>query len=349
MGYNFVVKNSTKFLRKNGFIRITKCWEGYLIPKTIEKIGYLTVGYVNFGYYGKAIGSVRQNVYDGDTINVSTKKNFGIRFLGVDAAEMKIPLPKSRAFTSLSSQGWIDFLTDPFAANYGDFDPALDPGLKTHLQNSSGANVATNHKHHADEAEDALEKLITDDMATLGKTKDDFEFFLAFAQEIMDGYGRFLCFINGNQPDATDPEPRPLSYNERLMIEGQVSPYFIWPNIDPYRPKKGSLRKSVVKSGGANTEANASATMKRAREGVKDARQKKKGIFDDIYPLAIQPFEVRFLSRRKPPNRWLIDLGKNGDTLVKPQDYYTITNLEDRLYIPDEYVPLFVEEGWKMP
>lgn len=314
----------------------------------IEKIGYLTVGYVNLGYYGETIGSVRQNVYDGDTINVSTKKNFGIRFLGVDAAEMKIPLPKSRTFTSLSNQRWTDFLTDPFAASYGDFEPVLDPGLKTHLQSRMGANAATNHKHHADEAEDALEKLITDDMATLGKTKVDFEFFLAFAQEIMDGYGRFLCFINRNQPDANDPEPRPLSYNERLMIEGKVSPYFIWPNIDPYRPKV-SLRKAVVDPGGANTEATTDPALKRARDGVKDARQKKKGIFDNTNPLAIQPFEVRFLSRRKPPNRWLIDLGKNDDTLVKPQDYYTITNLEDRLYIPDEYVPLFVEEGWEKP
>jgi hypothetical protein len=43
----------------------------------------------------------------------------------------------------------------------------------------------------------------------------------------------------------------------------------------------------------------------------------------------------------------VIDLSKNDDVLIKPQEYYTIPNVEDRLFIPEEYVPLFVEAGWK--
>jgi hypothetical protein len=61
-------------------------------------------------------------------------------------------------------------------------------------------------------------------MQTLGKTKDDFEFFLSFAHEVMDGYGRLLAYINRAQPNAEQPAPRPLSYNERLLEQGMVTP-----------------------------------------------------------------------------------------------------------------------------
>jgi len=43
----------------------------------------------------------------------------------------------------------------------------------------------------------------------------------------------------------------------------------------------------------------------------------------------------------------VIDLGRNDDSLVPPQEYYAVQNPEDRLFIPEEYVPLFVEKGWK--
>jgi hypothetical protein len=37
----------------------------------------------------------------------------------------------------------------------------------------------------------------------------------------------------------------------------------------------------------------------------------------------------------------------NVVVLIKPQKYYIVANIEDRLFIPEEYVPLFVEAGWK--
>lgn len=76
-------------------------------------------------------------------------------------------------------------------------------------------------------------------------------------------------------------------------------------------------------------------------------RKKKIGIFDEQNPLRLQPFEVRFLARRSPPNRWIIDLSKNEDSLIRPQKYYTVHNMEDRLFIPEGYVPLFVEKRWQ--
>jgi glyoxylase-like metal-dependent hydrolase (beta-lactamase superfamily II) len=53
--------------------------------------------------------------------------------------------------------------------------------------------------------------------------------------------------------------------------------------------------------------------------------------------------------RRQPPDRWLIDLSGEGDTLIPPQSYPSVPLPEDRLFIPAEFVPLWVEKGWQRP
>jgi len=158
----------------------------------------------------------------------------------------------------------------------------------------------------------------------------------------MDRYGRLLCFINRYQTEGE----RPLSYNERLLQAGLISPYFIWPNINPFR-EKGSLVKAVIEPKKAKEEAQRDPLLRKAREGFRRARREGRGIFSPEGPLQLEPFEVRFLAGQRPPTRWVIDLSKNDDVLIKPQKYYTIKNQEDRLYIPEEYVSLFVEKGWK--
>jgi hypothetical protein len=80
---------------------------------------------------------------------------------------------------------------------------------------------------------------------------------------------------------------------------------------------------------------------------VKSAREQRIGIFEAEDPLRLEAFELRFLARRRPPDRWIIALSKNDDVLIGPQDYHTLPNIEDRLFIPEEYVPLFVEAGWR--
>lgn len=188
---------------------------------------------------------------------------------------------------------------------------------------------------------------MTHDLQVLNQTEDEFKFFLTFAHEIMDRYGRLLYYINRYQEKANYPEPRPKSYNERLLKVGKVSPYFIWPNIDPFKGKT-SLKDAVIPPKKPNDTAESNPILSSARQEVRDARQNKIGIFDAEDPLKLQPFEVRFLARKSPPNRWVIDLGKNDDVLLNPQEYYTIGNIEDRLYIPEEYVPLFIEAVWKL-
>jgi hypothetical protein len=41
-----------------------------------------------------------------------------------------------------------------------------------------------------------LEATVDGDLEDLGRTKDDFGFFLAFAGEVMDRYGRLLAYLH---------------------------------------------------------------------------------------------------------------------------------------------------------
>lgn len=93
--------------------------------------------------------------------------------------------------------------------------------------------------------------------------------------------------------------------------------------------------------------AQADSTLRRAGEWVREARARHLGVFNAMDPLLFEPFELRLLAGRRPPQRWVIDLSRNDDVLVHPQNYHTIPHLEDRLFLPEEFVPLFVENGWR--
>lgn len=301
-----------------------------------------TVGHMGLGMFGTQVGTVKQQVYDGDTITVRALGNFGIRFLGIDTAEKKIPLPGENSFTSLSDPAWEAYLSNPFATG----ELIYSAGLTAYLQGRTGPGVATNHKKFGDKAEDKLEEFVQNDLTEMGVSKQDFAFYLRFAFDIMDGYGRLLCYINRDQPDANIPSPRPKSYNTRMIESGLASPYLIWPNINPWRAH-GSIVDAVFAPGTANNMAIADAKLHQAREAVKKARADEKGIFEAADPLLIEPFEIRYLSRQAAPSRWVIDLSKNDSILVHPENYYTIPFTEDRLYISAQHVPLFVEAGWQ--
>jgi hypothetical protein len=43
----------------------------------------------------------------------------------------------------------------------------------------------------------------------------------------------------------------------------------------------------------------------------------------------------------------VIDLAAGDDLLRRPQSYHEIANPEDRLFVPEEYVPLFATKGWR--
>jgi endonuclease YncB( thermonuclease family) len=293
--------------------------------------------------------SVKQAVHDGDTVNVDPDGHVSVRLLGVDAPEVSFTLPDRppNTFLSIESAEWTAFLADPFAVALPAFDPPLSASLLANLQARLGATCASNHARFARSATRTFEGLIDQDSSQHGLTTETFRFFLSFANDVIDRYGRFLGFLNIDLPVP----PRPLSYNERLLADGHVIPYFIWPNINPFR-RPLNLLDAVPAPG----QPIADPSLDRARQSVRDARAAHRGVFEPADPLQLLPFELRYLARtsargnervRGGPDRWVIDLAAGDDRLLPPPRYIEIPNAEDRLFVPVEYVPLFVEAGWQ--
>jgi hypothetical protein len=73
--------------------------------------------------------------------------------------------------------------------------------------------------------------------------------------------------------------------------------------------------------------------------------------------LRLLPFELRYLARtttyslnpsRPGPDRWVIDIAAGtGKLPLPPHRYIEILNVEDRLFVNEEHVPLFVKHGWQ--
>jgi hypothetical protein len=147
------------------------------------------------------------------------------------------------------------------------------------------------------------------DIQGLGQTNQTFEFFMVFANDVMDRYGRLLGYINRDHPNPTQPS-RPRSHNERLLQEEEVATYFIWPNVDPYR-RAGSVVAAAESfpPGSANAAAERDFSMKFARARGRQC-QGGLGVFAGA-SLRLLPLVLRFPSRRQPPDPWVIDQSKN--------------------------------------
>ena len=310
------------------------------MAKAIEDIGGLKVGHFGLGEHGAGIGTVPQQVHDGDTVVVRALGNLSIRFLGVDTPEVSISLPPADRFESIGGANWAAFLADPFSDRFGLID--LAPALRAHLAARLGADCAANHYRHALAAQRALEAEVQADVADSGGDRAAFRFFVAFAGEVMDSYGRLLGYINCFQNEP----PRPPDYNSRLLAAGHALPYFIWPNVNPFR-RQASLIEAVPVPGTAALVAGRESSLRAARLAVRAARDAGHGVFAAADPLRLEPFELRYLAGRRAPSRWVIDLSSDSDRLLPPQRYIEIARPEDRLYVPAEYVPLFVERGWR--
>jgi len=289
------------------------------------------------------VQTLNQAVPDGDTVGSQLDGTGSVRFLGVDTPEKSFEQPLGGA-QNLDGPRWEQFLTNPFANGF----PAqlLEPPLAAHLQPRFGSGAAANHHRHAVAAGEALKQLIQSDATALGQSTDEFRYFLAFSYEVFDRYGRFLAFLNRNQPNPTVPSPRPSSYNERQLETGHALPYFIWPNINPFR-EADTVASAVPLPGTANVFAER-GDLKRARDLVKNARTAGLGVFDAADPLRFEAFEIRYLGRGEVPTRAVIDLSNNDDVIFRPQSYFKVPHQEDRLFIPEEFIPLFAAKGWRL-
>lgn len=320
------------------------------MPKAIfsDSENNRTTGLALPGIYSGRPGSVKQQVHDGDTLNVVMNGNLGVRLLGIDTPEVSFAFPGPKfEFVNLSSDRWEQFLSTAFDEKWGQFDKKMSGGLRSFLDAKLVGSPAAAHNEHAQNATRVLRELIEKDMQIMGQDLASFGYYLGFGFEVMDGYGRLLCTINRNQPQRTVPTPRPPTYNLRLLERGLAFPYFIWPNISPW-DRPDSIGDAVIPPGKAAEMADANRELTTARNHVKAAREKHLGVFDAMNPCLLEPFELRFLCRRQPPSRYVMDLESDSDRLLRPEDYYKIPNSEDRLWIPSIYVPLFEKHGWKI-
>lgn len=317
------------------------------MAKAIEQpVSGITVGHALLARANGVAQPVDKVVHDGDTINIAADGNFGVRFLGIDAPEVSFELPPNvgfpKGFVDITNPAWTTFLTDPFAPQYPELK--LNKDLMENLLPRLGPQTATNHATHAAPATQALKTMMQGDITEQGHTDETFKIRLAFAYEILDRYGRLLCYVNREQKE----KPRPRSYNERLLVGGNVTPYFIWPNVDPFVRHEGKLADAVPVAG-TGQEIGAAGALGFARAAVKAAREAGQGLWDHANPLMLYPFELRYLAGRRAPDRFVLDLTSDSTELLHPQSYFRIPYPEDRLFINSEHAPLFAARGWTIP
>lgn len=312
--------------------------------------GGFKIGSSLLGHHGERTGSIRQLVHDGDTINVRLPGNIGLRFLGIDSPEVSFPLPGSSAFVALKNPRWADF----FASGKWRKNLRLPEHLMEHLKNriQDRAEVAHNHARHAERAECSLEAAMLADFEKSNRPAEEYRLFMAFAYEFLDATGRLLGYLH---PDANNfddaalaKQIATLSYNERQLIAGTALPYFIWPNIQPFL-RLNPFAQENLRPEQFWKNVQSSSRLKKARRSVQAARKAGLGVFDKEDPLLLEPFELRFISRRRLPARLVIDLRQPGHNyLLSPDQYYRIPHAEDRLFVPADFRVLFEHAGWSV-
>jgi hypothetical protein len=167
------------------------------MANAVDQLNGLTIAHAKLAALANGDRMTVDNaVHDGDTVKVDPDGNISTRFLGIDTPEVSFTLPDApKTFRPISSAQWTTFLTDPFAAGQPPFDPPLAPALIADLQTRLGPDCATNHAAHAAAATQALKGMIETDRTQNGDTLGTFKFFLAFATDVIDRYGRFLAYL----------------------------------------------------------------------------------------------------------------------------------------------------------
>jgi hypothetical protein len=317
--------------------------------KAFETNGVVKKGHFKLGMWGAKRGTPAQVVHDGDTVGLNTALDFSSRFLGVDAPEISFTIRTRNTFVGIGHAKWTTFWTSGEWKNL-----PIGCALMEHLEGriGDGTRVAANHERLAKQAEAALTGLIKADIAASGKSLDEFDFFLSFGYEFLDQYGRMLCYLNADRTNFAAPaQANPLSYNERLLASGAVVPYFIFPNLQPFMAGAPFDAESIAPAGFWRRVQGA-GKLTAARRAVADARQGAKGVFAaNGRGLILLPYELRFIARfgSKGPDRFVIDLGNPGsNTILRPESYFAIANVEDRLFVAKEFVPLFTLNGWQV-
>ena len=333
--------------------------------------------------FNKRICTASESIHDGDTMYTASEGILPIRFSGIDTPETNYNLPIIKKPNDIQERNgnpfippspiedFKEYLSNPFDERYydsKDFRNALGEDLvENHLKSKLNDKTAINHKRHAINARNALIQLIEEDIGISLTSTDVFKFYIAFSFETTDRFGRILGWVNKYN---SDNDRKDLSYNEKMLKLGMAIPYFIWPNISPFR-RSLSITQALPNKEDFFNCIEEDNKLSNARKFVKNAREQKLGIFEEQEGLMLMPFELRYLadrftglmnnpvpckqsqniidrSNQKPVHRYVIDLSYNQEPIiVKPEEYYKI-KVEDRLFIDEHFVPLFQKHGYQV-
>lgn len=324
------------------------------------KIGHATL------FHKDDIG---RTILDGDTVKIFLDGYINSRFLGIDTPEKGLDLPnldgiidiaqptdyekrRKRVWREINHHAWVKYLENPFDESFDDADSfrkKLGDGLLSYLKSKTGPLVAKNHYDNSLRAREILTEIINKDKQATEQQGREYRFFLRFAFEILDTYGRLLCYLH--QDKKTEERGNNESYNELMLKAGYAIPYYIFPNIDPFI-RFSSILDAIPDVHGDRFAFNRliqkSSKLKRARELISSIRkQQKPSLFTGEESLKLLPFELRLLQRREKPNRHVMDLSNPEPIIHPPEDYYLISKEEDRLFIPAEYNYIFEKRGYK--
>ena len=236
--------------------------------KAIEQLrSGLLVGHAQTGDARYPAGDGEAGGARWDTVALDPLGGLSVRFLGVDAPEVSFTLPGGAPdrFLPITEEAWVEVLDDPLSASLPPFDPPLTSGLRAHLTDQAGPGTAANHAQLAREATLAMRGEVTRDMTELGQEANHFQFFLAFAGEVMDRYGRLLCYLNRDEPEP-GPGGRPDSYNERLLAAAG-SPRTSSGPTSTHSGGATSTVTAVPRRGTANVLAERESSLQRPRLG----------------------------------------------------------------------------------
>jgi hypothetical protein len=139
--------------------------------------------------------------------------------------------------------------------------------------------------------------------------------------------------------------------------------------IDPFRQHPDLLSSVLTPGGFPGWVANAPSLID-ARAATAVARAARAGTWQADKPLMLDAHQLRAMWDLRPPHRWVVDLSGQhygaplsaartgrrpghrarrrsaSRRLLAPYRYLDIPHHEDRLYIPLEFVSLWLERGW---